>query len=34
MTLMDHFEPSITGVLAARCLGPETGFKANRHSLS
>lgn len=29
----DHFEPSITGVLAVRFRGPETGFKA-RSSLS
>jgi hypothetical protein len=29
----DHFEPSITGVLALRSCGPETGFKA-KFSLS
>jgi len=29
MTLVGHFEPSLTGVLAIRrFLGPETGFKA------
>ncbi len=26
MIMLDHFEPSITGVLA--CHGPETGLKA------
>jgi hypothetical protein len=29
----DHFEPSITGALALRSCGPETGFKA-KFSLS
>jgi hypothetical protein len=29
----DHFEPSITGVLALPSCGPETGFKA-KFSLS
>jgi hypothetical protein len=33
MISADHFEPSITGALAARLGGPETGFKA-RSSLS
>jgi hypothetical protein len=29
MILDDHFEPSITGVLAVQARGPETGFKAH-----
>ena len=34
MTFVGHFEPSLTGVLAVRFRGPETGFKVKRRSLS